>query len=140
MKLVQLQQTTKISKPACYKCGKSNHSPDNCFFRNQKCRTCGKMGHIAWICKSVKRSQPGTATHFVEQEGGTQADNSSDVDEHEHLILLNIRQARSNHGILLDLVVDDRLLQMELDTGASMSIISEKVWKNVFHSHHQGSS
>lgn len=42
-------------------------------------------------------------------------------------------QVRSNSGIMLNLTVEDRLLQMELDTGASVSIILEKVWKEIFH-------
>ena len=32
---------------------------------------------------------------------------------------------------MLDLTVDAQPLQMELDTGASVSIISEKTWKRI---------
>ncbi len=34
---------------------------------------------------------------------------------------------------MLDLTVESKPLQMELDTGASVSIVSEQTWKSVFH-------
>ena len=48
------------------------------------------------------------------------------TDEFEDLLLMNIQLVKSKAGIMLDLTVDAQTLQMELDTGASMSIISGK--------------
>ena len=38
----------------------------------------------------------------------------------------------ATHPITLELSVDDKTLHMELDTGAAMSIISEKTHKKLF--------
>ena len=53
------------------------------------------------------------------------------TDEFEDLSLMNIRLVQSKAGIMLDLTVEAQPLQMELDTGASVSIISEKAWKQI---------
>ena len=44
----------------CYRCGRSNHTPADCRFRDAECHNCGKKGHIAPACrgKSKKPSQP----------------------------------------------------------------------------------
>ena len=41
------------NKP-CYRCGKSNHVSDDCYFKNTKCNNCGKIGHIYCKCKQEK--------------------------------------------------------------------------------------
>ena len=41
-------------------------------------------------------------------------------------------RAKSSQPILVDLLVNDKMLAMELDTGAAVSIISEQLQKQVF--------
>ena len=38
----------------CYRCGKSNHVSDDCYFKTTKCNNCGKIGHIYRKCKQEK--------------------------------------------------------------------------------------
>ena len=35
----------------CWRCGKSGHLADQCFFRSKQCRRCGRSGHIAKRCR-----------------------------------------------------------------------------------------
>ena len=37
----------------CYRCGGS-HSSSACRFLKEKCHACGKLGHIAEVCRSSK--------------------------------------------------------------------------------------
>ena len=115
--------------PACYRCGKTTHLPDNCYFRKQKCRACGKLGHIARMCRSKKQPQGRKGSQRVAFVGDPGED--SVLSDSEDIPLLNIQAVKpmlSKPGIMLDITVDARPLQMELDTGASVSIISERTW------------
>ena len=42
------------TKRACIRCGKANHSPEECYFRAQTCHKCGKIGHVAKMCRGKK--------------------------------------------------------------------------------------
>ena len=59
-------QRSKTIKPTdsspCYRCGRSNHLPEVCFCRRQKCRNCKNMGHLARMCMQAKPQQ----TYLVE--------------------------------------------------------------------------
>ena len=108
----------------CYRCGKSGHSPDSCFYKRQKCRACGKKGHIACVCKS-------TRTHLVGQEDEEQDHNNGS----EELPLLRVERVNpvqgSGAGFRVGVRLEGKPLEMELDTGAAVSLIAEGTWKQL---------
>ena len=126
--------TSPTSRPAstspCYRCGKSNHPPDKCFYKRQQCRACKGYGHIAKMCKRAGR------TDFL--QGGVDADDDTPEEEpldESEMPLMNIQVVKpmsSPSGLMIEMVIDGKPLSMELDTGASVSIISEDVWKGKF--------
>ena len=42
------------SKPHCYRCGSGAHESTECYFRNETCPKCGKVGQIQRVCSSGK--------------------------------------------------------------------------------------
>ena len=51
---------TKHVKPGlvnkrCWRCGNSNHTPDNCRFKTQTCHRCNKIGHVQKRCDAVRK-------------------------------------------------------------------------------------
>ena len=42
---------------ACYRCGRFDHIPNNCFARNVNCHYCGNLGHLIRMCKEKQNSQ-----------------------------------------------------------------------------------
>jgi len=40
----------KVDRSVCFRCGKKNHTPDNCIHRNTKCFGCDGIGHIISRC------------------------------------------------------------------------------------------
>ena len=56
IKKVNIHQKQRMAQPSastpCFRCGKANHTPKDCKFRDATCHTCGKKGHIAPVCRS----------------------------------------------------------------------------------------
>ena len=127
------QQTRRQERPEkqdCYRCG-DKHDPQYCRFKNQQCRLCKKYGHIARACKSGQQQTPGhksnnkyhrKPTHHI--EGDTEGSDT------EILRLHRITDSQ-NPPIYLDLLIEGKPISMELDTGASYSIISKKTLQDL---------
>ena len=49
-------QNKSGQKKACYRCGKTNHDSDDCWFKEKPCLNCDKIGHIAPVCRQPKRT------------------------------------------------------------------------------------
>ena len=102
-----------------------------CKFKTAECHTCGKIGHIKPVCFSVKKpSQPpkkttrGNVCHVQDQ------------DQEDAYIMYHTPSGKSSrlNPYTTTLEVEGKQLQMEIDTGASLSLISEstreKLWLN----------
>ena len=108
----------------CYRCG-GRHKPSECKFKDSKCHYCQKIGHLARCCRlklqqaNNKQTTPGT--------GGQRQTNqvlrdSDSTDSIYHVI------RKSKPPYQIGVSVNDAPLQMELDTGAAMTLISEKTY------------
>ena len=114
----------------CYRCGKTDHAPAGCKFRQAKCHRCGKVGHIAPVCKTWRKPQPArnraSGTRYVESAV------QPDEEEQELAALALTVGDKSSRSIQVDVQLAGRLLTMELDTGAAVSLISKKTCQELF--------
>ena len=117
------QSTQRQPTRTCGRCGKPGHPPERCFYRNQQCRSCNRYGHIARMCKD----------RGVHQVGEEEPRSSAEEEGSEDPALFNIQLVKPRSykaGIRVDTRIEGKALAMELDTGASVSIVSKKTWKN----------
>ena len=118
------QGRSKDATPVlCHRCG-GGHSPKDCRFREAECRVCKNKGHIARACRSRKRVR---STHKVTQD---QAESQPDDKEE----VLGLHHTRSKAAGLMTVTVkaNQADLLMEVDTGASASLISEATYKQLW--------
>ncbi|XP_058858757.1 uncharacterized protein K02A2.6-like [Acipenser ruthenus] len=107
-------------KLPCYRCG-GKHSPDVCNFKDAECYSCKKRGHVARVCRSKKKDtlkQPRKeeSMHVVEEES-------------EVYTMFNVRSKQQREKpITVEVIINDQVTTMEIDTGASVSIISESTY------------
>ena len=123
---------------SCYRCGGS-HSSSACRFLKEKCHSCGKLGHIAKVCRSSKakdtkaKSQPKAqrtapkSTHVI-AEGPVHSPILEDSEDVFMIPSLTSRVA----PIPVTVIANGQPLEMELDTGAAVSLISEDTYKAKF--------
>ncbi len=116
---------TSIEKP-CYRCGGTNHDQKDCRFRDAECHLCKKKGHIAKVCRSKPRSNTLKQTHKV-TSGPTFTNETQDEE-----ILALFHTKSTSDPITITVLVDEEELLMEVDTGASVSLISEVTYKELW--------
>ncbi|XP_054259583.1 uncharacterized protein K02A2.6-like [Macrosteles quadrilineatus] len=103
-------------KGKCYRCGSQNHRANNCEFASKICNKCKKQGHLARVCLGSTR----TKIHQAEEE---------DCQDEQHEIFKIDR--RNGDKIMLDLSVEGKPVQMELDTGSAISTLSYSTFKKL---------
>ena len=115
-------QSKNAGAVTCYRCGRP-HLATQCKFRNAVCHYCKKRGHLARVCKArLARNQSGK-THLVEQVAANSAEEDTEC-------VFEISNS-STAPYMLDVYLNDVQLKMQLDTGASVSVINELTYKRI---------
>ena len=117
------QDAPQKSQP-CSRCGKSNHTAANCRFKTAKCHKCGRIGHIKIACRAKSNSTSQGSVKLVLEEG-----KNSDAAGEYDLFALDAVVSRSQ-PFMVDLHMDSVPISMELDTGASLSIMSAETFRH----------
>ena len=119
----------------CYRCG-GPHLASVCRFKDSECHHCGKKGHIAKACRAkakqaAQKQSRDSSTH--KDKGRAKATHHvTDVTpEDQSYPLLSLPGSKAK-PMLVTVRVNDAVLQMEVDTGASASIISEETYQNLW--------
>lgn len=91
--------------PKCYRCGGTNHLADKCRYRKSLCNQCGTVGHLARACqKSIASSSKAT-------------NNITMIEDLSHI------GDKSIDKLNVDLIVNNRSISFEIDTGAPVTIV-----------------
>ena len=95
---------------SCRNCGK-RHPPKQCPAYGRKCNNCGKLNHYAKLCRSGAK-QPGTVDELTESC-------------HEEFRIETVSLPGNNRGdIRTHFTVNDTTLEVKIDTGAKVNVIS----------------
>ena len=113
---------------ACHRCGSKDHDGQSCRHTKTKCYKCGKTGHIAPVCRSGARRPANHRGH-----GRVRKTHLVETDTSGELPMLTFRVKDSSvKPIKVDVQVAGKDLTMEVDTGAAVSILSERQFRQLF--------
>lgn len=139
------------SKKLCYRCGEDSHTPDSCRFRESECRKCHKKGHIARVCRSSQSSSSKSGGSHKSKHGSgkvhwtaQKVEEDTKLEEHtkpeedtkleesvEHFTLFQVHDD-SRRPIKVKLKLHQQVIEMEVDTGAAVSLMSVTQYNQSF--------
>ena len=122
----QKPSTARRDSQVCYRCGLTNHRADKCRFKEAICYSCGKKGHLKRACRSRKKNMKSSKqTNVIDTDQQQQ-----ESDDGDSFTVCYMDQT-SNRPIHVELLLDGKPCDLEVDTGAAVSIMSEKRVKKV---------
>ena len=120
----------------CYRC-RGAHPQAECRFKDAVCQACSKKGHIVRVCQSSRkpssitnRSKGSKPTHQVTET--TELDSEHYVSTEHNSYDMFTLQGSPTKPFLITVQICGARTQMEVDTGASMSIISQKTYHSLW--------
>lgn len=102
-------------KTSCMTCGSGTHQRSDCRFRNATCNHCKRIGHLQRVCRAKHKT-----TSITNRVKATIK--LSHVSDDTKRLPLSAE---------INLIVNGRNIVFEIDTGASVTIVNEQLWKEV---------
>ena len=109
----------------CHRCN-GKHEPSKCPFIEAECFKCKKQGHIASACRSRSK-------RFVKPQEDRRNEQQTNTIVHHGVTIGDIFGTTANHKavkpIMVEVQINGRPVEMELDTGSAVTILNEITWK-----------
>ena len=109
-----------------FRCGRRDHVADVCQFKTARCHRCGKLGHIVRVCRSRQSTQENNQPQTSAVQNLEQVFLPPNQSSGPEYTLFFLEDNVGNRPYTMNLQLDDRNVSMKVDTGASLSLMSEK--------------
>ena len=141
--------TPHHGQQSCIRCGKSNHTSGQCRYKDTLCFNCGKRGHIKAVCR-FRRSTPFSGqssyskplrgrTEKMSRQGRQRQERTKWIEEVEEdtgvkteELSMFVLRSQVSPPITVELIINGKEIEMEVDTGAAISIMGEKTVQEMF--------
>lgn len=111
----------------CYRCGNYKHFANKCDQKETKCSYCKKIGHKITMCRKKKQQASGNINGIV--NSNEDPIYNATVDD-----IFQISEDKKNFRMkyLIDISVEGKTINFEVDSGAAATIISKKLFSSLF--------
>jgi hypothetical protein len=116
----------------CTRCG-GKHSAAKCYYKDSDCHYCGKKGHIASACRTrLARKRKPEQAHVVTSNRETTVQGSKQAEHEGTYSLYHMQDRTGKEPLHIKLDVNNKEITMEVDTGASVSLLSEETFHTLW--------
>ena len=136
------KQLSKNTVPTthCPRCLGSGHEAAVCRFKTAKCHKCKKKGHIAKACKSegqrpVQSGQQPVQSGQTKHKRGSNGMHQITSGEVADIVHIHTISESLPKSYIANMKVNGVPLEMEIDTRAAVSIVSEATWVEKLNKH-----
>ena len=120
--------------PTCYRCGLKGHIITKCrVSQDVVCHHCKKRGHLQRVCKSRNKPDQQKTKHQTKTVDLVPQDDKEEEGDVE-TILCHVKSPGvvNTPPILVSVKLDNCLVNMEVDTGASLTLMSETTFSGLW--------
>ena len=129
------------SKRVCYCCGNTEHATKSCKYRELTCRFCNTKDHLERAC--IRKKKMSNKFLQVKDETNHEHDNAANTTESSNYVDFHaINSAHDNYicnmtglkadPMFMQVKINDKTINMEVDTGSYFAVMSEGFVKNNF--------
>ncbi|CAK1597242.1 unnamed protein product [Parnassius mnemosyne] len=111
----------------CFCCGKNGHIKAHCTLREKFCSECGVKGHIFKVCrknKKIKVKNLNVVQKFNSENSDVNSDNNLPIKHIENFDIFCFSNTGKVPSTTLKILVNGKVLEFEVDTGADVSTIT----------------
>ena len=110
----------------CYRCA-GQHNPKVCPFIDKECFFCKNKGHTSKVCRKKAKSNLTTQQFSYVISETTDNDNSDD----DLFSIYQLDRKMSSQPIIITIMIENQNVPIEIDTGASISLIKWDTFKKI---------
>ena len=118
----------------CNRC-EGQHNSQTCWALKEECRYCHKLGHIERACRKKQRENRfKKPSHRVKKvdEATPQGEEEDEAIEEEGIHGIGAEQWKTSAPVFVTVEVEGTSIQMELDTGAAVSLLPNTIYQRQF--------
>ena len=130
-----ISESTRKVGVTCWRCG-GNHQTFQCRYRNYTCDNCGNWEHLKCHCSQSKSKNLSPAYHIGvnpdaadDRSQSTACSRESSEELYENF---SVGTKSPDAPIIVDVTIDKIPVRMEVDTGASRSMMSERKFTSIY--------
>ena len=88
------------------------------------------MGHLARVCRERHKQQSGINKHLYPSKNQTNVIKATEESQHCTIVLM-VNSSSPSKPVFVPVKFNEETVKLQLDTGASITLISEATWKGI---------